>query len=131
MIGRAIEKLDPPAGAMLMIENVGNLVCPALFDLGERRKVVIMSVTEGEDKPIKYPHMFKASDLMILSKTDLLPHVPFDVDACLGHARHVNPDIRILQLSVTGGVGLPGWYDWLRTQGRLASDRPSSLASPG
>ena len=108
-----------------MIENVGNLVCPALFDLGERAKVVIASVTEGDDKPIKYPHMFRASGLMVLNKIDLLPHVQFDVDRCVGYARQVNPRIEVLQVSATRGDGLDEWYDWLRQQatriGREAS----------
>jgi hydrogenase nickel incorporation protein HypB len=125
MIARALQQLDPPRGSVVMIENVGNLVCPALFDLGERCKVVIASVTEGDDKPIKYPHMFRASGLMILNKMDLLPHVQFDVDRCVGHARQVNPRIGVLQLSATRGEGLDGWYDWLRQQaariGREAS----------
>ena len=87
MIARALQQLDPPGGSVVMIENVGNLVCPALFDLGEWSKVVVASVTEGDDKPIKYPHMFRASGLMVLNKIDLLPHVEFDVDRCIGHAR--------------------------------------------
>jgi hydrogenase nickel incorporation protein HypB len=114
MLNRALKELDPPAGSVVMIENVGNLVCPALFDLGESARVVIMSVTEGEDKPLKYPHMFRAADLMILSKADLLPHLEFDVAACLGHARRVNPKLEVLQLSATRGAGLDDWYEWLR-----------------
>ena len=97
-----------------MIENVGNLVCPALFDLGELAKVVIVSVTEGDDKPIKYPHMFRASQLMILNKIDLLPYVPFDVEKCIAFARQVNPRIHIIQLSATRGDHLEDWYAWLR-----------------
>ncbi|MBB3063422.1 hydrogenase nickel incorporation protein HypB [Microbulbifer rhizosphaerae] len=116
MIEGALNELEPPEGSLLMIENVGNLVCPALFDLGEHAKVVVLSVTEGEDKPLKYPHMFRAASLMILNKTDLLPHVDFDLDACIGYARRVNPHIDVLQLSATGGYGLKDWYDWL--QGR-------------
>jgi hydrogenase nickel incorporation protein HypB len=99
-----------------MVENVGNLVCPALFDLGEQAKVVILSVTEGADKPLKYPHMFRASSLMIISKIDLLPYVDFDVDACIAFARRINPDIEVLQLSATRGEGLTHWYAWLRRQ---------------
>jgi hydrogenase nickel incorporation protein HypB len=114
MIARALPQLDPPAGSVVMIENVGNLVCPALFDLGERSKVVIASVTEGDDKPIKYPHMFRASGLMVLNKIDLLPYVRFDVERCIGHAREVNPRIDVLKVSATTGDGLDGWYDWLR-----------------
>lgn len=116
MLAGALKQLDPPMDSLVMIENVGNLVCPALFDLGERHKVVILSVTEGADKPLKYPHMFRASRLMILNKVDLLPHVDFDVDACLDFARRVNPDIEVLQLSATTGQGLDVWYAWLRTQ---------------
>src|ERR1700720_1196719 len=91
MIADALKRLKPPAGSVLMIENVGNLVCPALFDLGESAKVVIVSVTEGEDKPLKYPHMFRAADLMIMSKADLLPHLEFDLDLAIANARKVNP----------------------------------------
>ena len=118
MLARGIEQLQPPADSMLMIENVGNLVCPALFDLGEHAKVAILSVTEGEDKPLKYPHMFRASSLMIINKTDLLPHVNFSVERCIEYARQVNPDIEVLQLSATKGDGLEGWYDWLRATAR-------------
>ena len=116
MLERALTALSPPSGSLVMIENVGNLVCPALFDLGERAKVVILSVTEGEDKPIKYPHMFRAARLLILSKTDLLPHLRFDVEACLAHARAVNPAIHVIRLSAESGEGLPSWYDWLRAE---------------
>ena len=116
MIGGALKALSPPQGSLVMIENVGNLVCPALFDLGERQKVVILSVTEGEDKPIKYPHMFRAAGLMILNKIDLLPHLDFDVRRCLAYARTVNPGIECLQLSATTGAGLDPWLDWLRRQ---------------
>jgi hydrogenase nickel incorporation protein HypB len=101
MVRRAIDELAPPRGALLAIENVGNLVCPALFDLGERLKVVLASVTEGDDKPIKYPHMFRASDVMVLNKVDLLPHVAFDVDRCIELAKYVNPRIRVFQVSAT------------------------------
>jgi hydrogenase nickel incorporation protein HypB len=118
MLNRALKELDPPAGSVVMIENVGNLVCPALFDLGESARVVIMSVTEGEDKPLKYPHMFRAADLMILSKADLLPHLEFDVAACLEHAHRVNPKLEVLQLSATRSFGLDSWYTWLRRRGR-------------
>ena len=121
MLARALKELDPPMHSLVMIENVGNLVCPALFDLGEHAKVVIFSVTEGADKPLKYPHMFRASSLMILSKMDLLPHVDFDVSACIAHARRVNPDIEVLQVSATTGEGLEDWYTWLRA--RLATCR--------
>jgi hydrogenase nickel incorporation protein HypB len=116
MVAAALRKMSPPAASLLMIENVGNLVCPALFNLGERGKVVIMSVTEGEDKPIKYPHMFRASDLMVLNKIDLLPHVRFDVERCVASARQVNPRLSIVQISATHGDGLGEWYAWLRSQ---------------
>ncbi|MEH2377027.1 hydrogenase nickel incorporation protein HypB [Nostoc sp.] len=113
MIDRGLEQLNPPLNSVVMIENVGNLVCPALFDLGENAKVVILSVTEGEDKPIKYPHMFRASDIMILTKIDLLPYVDFDVQKCIEYAKQVNPQIQIFQVSVTTSTGLESWYAWL------------------
>jgi hydrogenase nickel incorporation protein HypB len=116
MVKRALQELNPSFNSVVMIENVGNLVCPALFDLGENAKVVILSVTEGEDKPIKYPHMFRASDIMILTKIDLLPYVQFDVERCLEYARTVNPRIRIFQVSAITGVGLESWYEWLNSQ---------------
>ena len=112
MVGHALENLQISNG-VLFIENVGNLVCPAGFDLGEAHKVVILSVTEGEDKPIKYPDMFHASDLMILTKTDLLPYLDFDVEKCMQYAQRVNPKIKILQLSAKSGEGLSDWYEWI------------------
>ncbi len=102
---------SPPA--LLFIENVGNLVCPALWDLGEGAKVAILSVTEGDDKPLKYPDMFAAASLLVLNKTDLLPYVDFDVAACIARARRVNPRIEVLQLSAKSGAGLAAWIDWL------------------
>ncbi len=114
MIRRALETLKPPFGSLLMIENVGNLVCPALFDLGEWAKVVVLSVTEGDDKPLKYPHMFRAAILMLVSKIDLAPHVRFDADRCEALAREVNPDIRAIRLSAQSGEGMEAWYAWLR-----------------
>ncbi len=99
--------------SLLFIENVGNLVCPALWDLGEAAKVVLLSVTEGEDKPLKYPDMFAAATLMLINKADLLPHVDFGVERCLAHARRVNPDIEALVVSATSSQGLPDWLDWL------------------
>jgi hydrogenase nickel incorporation protein HypB len=114
MLATGLQQLDPPANSTVLIENVGNLVCPALFDLGEQSRVVIASVTEGDDKPVKYPHMFRQSDVMILNKIDLLPYVPFDVDRCLNYARQVNPHIRVIQVSALRGDGLEEWYDWLR-----------------
>lgn len=114
MVGHAVEALAPGAPGVLFIENVGNLVCPAAFDLGEAHKVVILSVTEGEDKPLKYPDMFHASDLMIVNKTDLLPHVDFDAGRCIEYARRIKPDIEVLQLSATTGDGLDAWIEWIR-----------------
>ncbi|MER2557090.1 MAG: hydrogenase nickel incorporation protein HypB [Candidatus Competibacter denitrificans] len=119
-IGHALERLPLPKGGVLFIENVGNLVCPADFDLGEAAKVVILSVTEGEDKPLKYPNMFAAAKLMLLNKTDLLPHLDFDVAQCLDNARRVNHQLDILQLSARSGEGLEAWLDWVR-QGRHAA----------
>jgi hydrogenase nickel incorporation protein HypB len=116
MVQRGYLELNPPSNSILAIENVGNLVCPALFDLGEKAKVAILSVTEGEDKPIKYPHMFRASKVMILTKIDLLPYLQFDVNRCLEYARKVNPQIQIFQVSATTGTGLNEWYEWLETQ---------------
>jgi hydrogenase nickel incorporation protein HypB len=116
MISRALPLLDPPAGSIVMIENVGNLVCPALFDLGEQARVVIASVTEGDDKPLKYPHMFRGSHLVLLNKIDLLPYVPFDVSRFEDAVRQVNANLRVMQVSATRGDGLLEWYAWLRQQ---------------
>ena len=116
MIGHAMESLQPADNSLLFIENVGNLVCPAAFDLGEAHKVAILSVTEGEDKPLKYPDMFHAADLMILNKTDLLPYLDFDVNKCIEFARRVNPDIEVLQLSAKSGEGMDAWYQWIRSR---------------
>ncbi|MBF2065936.1 MAG: hydrogenase nickel incorporation protein HypB [Calothrix sp. C42_A2020_038] len=113
MIEKGLQQLNPPLNSVVMIENVGNLVCPALFDLGENAKVVILSVTEGEDKPIKYPHMFRASQVMIITKLDLLPYVQFDIQKCINYARQVNPQIQVFQLSAQTGEGLNDWYKWL------------------
>ena len=120
MVGHALESLKPDDGDVLFIENVGNLVCPAAFDLGEAHKVAILSVTEGEDKPIKYPDMFHASDLMLLNKVDLLPHLNFDVEKCIEYARRVNPGIKVLQLSATSGEGMEQWYQWIRATRQVA-----------
>lgn len=111
-----VPETQPPLGALLFIENVGNLVCPALWDLGEAAKVLILSVTEGEDKPLKYPDMFAAASLLLINKTDLLPFVDFDMARCITHARHVNPDITVLQISATLGTGLQDWLNWLLQQ---------------
>lgn len=113
MIKTALDTLEPEEKSILFIENVGNLVCPAAFDLGEECKVVVLSVTEGEDKPIKYPDMFKASKVMLLNKIDLLPYVNFDVDKCKEYARRVNPDIEIIELSSTKDIGFEQWTNWL------------------
>jgi hydrogenase nickel incorporation protein HypB len=116
MVARGLQQLEPASNSVVLIENVGNLVCPALFDLGERAKVAIVSVTEGDDKPLKYPHMFRASEVMILNKIDLLPYVPFDVGRCLEYVHQVNPAIRVLQVSALRGDGLADWYAWIRAQ---------------
>jgi hydrogenase nickel incorporation protein HypB len=121
MVGHALDALAPDNGGVLFIENVGNLVCPAAFDLGEAHKVVILSVTEGEDKPIKYPDMFHAADLMLLNKIDLLPYLQFDVDKCIDYARRVNPSIKVLQVSASSGEGMDGWYRWIRATQTLAA----------
>ena len=113
MVHRAIHDLDPPEDSLLVIENVGNLVCPALFDLGEDAKVVVISVTEGDDKPLKYPHMFRAADLVVVNKTDLLPYVDFDVDALTARARSLQPDVEVLPLSVRTGERFDDWLEWL------------------
>jgi hydrogenase nickel incorporation protein HypB len=113
MIGHALERLVVPEQGVLFIENVGNLVCPAGFDLGEAHKVVILSVTEGEDKPLKYPDMFRAADVMLLNKTDLLPHVSFDAARCVEYAQRVNPALRIIQTSATAQGGLDAWIEWI------------------
>jgi hydrogenase nickel incorporation protein HypB len=118
MVGHAITELDPKQGAVLFIENVGNLVCPAAFDLGEAHKVVILSVTEGEDKPLKYPDMFHAADIMLINKIDLLPYLDFDVQRCIEAALRVNPGLQILQISSRSGEGLQAWYEWLRLSRR-------------
>ncbi len=112
----ALEELSPEPESLLFIENVGNLVCPALFDLGEAHKVVILSTPEGDDKPIKYPHMFAAADLMILNKIDLLPYLPFDVERCLTYARRVNPRIDFIQLSASTGEGMESWIEWIQRE---------------
>jgi hydrogenase nickel incorporation protein HypB len=121
MVGHALESLKPLNGSVLFIENVGNLVCPSAFDLGEAHKVVILSVTEGEDKPLKYPDMFHAADLMLLHKTDLLPHVRFDVSRCIEYARRINPGIKVLQLSSYTGDGMENWIKWVKASQLVAS----------
>jgi hydrogenase nickel incorporation protein HypB len=113
MIMHGTENFDLDALDLLLIENVGNLVCPAAFDLGEHHKVVVLSVTEGEDKPLKYPQMFHNSTVMLLNKTDLLPHTDFDVEQCKEYARRVNPGIIIFEVSARSGAGMEEWYQWL------------------
>jgi hydrogenase nickel incorporation protein HypB len=124
MVGHALERLNLPDDSLLMIENVGNLVCPAAFDLGEAHKVVILSVTEGEDKPLKYPDMFNAADLMLLNKIDLLPYLSFDVAKCIEYARRVNPKLHVIQVSATSGAGMDEWLGWLQAgQARAKAGR--------
>jgi hydrogenase nickel incorporation protein HypB len=113
MVGHALETLDPAAGSALFIENVGNLVCPAAFDLGEARRVVVLSVTEGEDKPLKYPDMFATADLMLLNKADLLPHIDFDVGQCLANALRINPNLQTLIVSARSGEGVAAFAAWI------------------
>ena len=120
MVERALERLQPQDDTVLFIENVGNLVCPAAFDLGEAYKVVVLSVTEGEDKPLKYPDMFRAASVMLLNKVDLLPYVDFAVDRCIEYARRVNPSIEVMQVSATKGDGMERWIDWIRLQAVIA-----------
>lgn len=120
-VGHALESLQPAAQSLLCIENVGNLVCPAAFDLGEAHKVVVLSVTEGEDKPLKYPDMFHAADLLLLNKIDLLPHVDFDVAQCIAYARQVNPRIKVLQVSAKTGEGMDNWLRWLKANLELSA----------
>ncbi len=125
MVGHAIETLDPEPNSALFIENVGNLVCPAGFDLGEAHKVVVLSVTEGEDKPLKYPDMFVAADLMLLNKSDLLPHLDFDVGLCLANALRINPRLQTLVVSAKTGEGLAAFVAWIEAS---AARRAAALA---
>jgi hydrogenase nickel incorporation protein HypB len=115
MLGRALAELRPARGSLVFVENVGNLVCPALFDLGEAAKVVVASVTEGEYKPLKYPYMFSVADLVVINKIDLLPYVDVRLETLAGHCRSLNPHVRVLPLSVTTGEGMGAWRDWLLT----------------
>lgn len=116
MLARALELLQPGKGSLLVIENVGNLVCPALFDLGEKARVVIFSVTEGEDKPLKYPHMFSTASVLLLSKVDLLPHLRVNLSLMIDNALAINPQLKIFPVSAYTGEGLDAWYGWLRDQ---------------
>lgn len=129
MVGHALDQLPLDRGGLLFIENVGNLVCPAAFDLGEAHKVVVLSVTEGEDKPLKYPDMFARADLMLLNKADLLPYIDFDTDACIAFARRINPRIEILTVSARTGAGLPAFYRWLGAHAGLAAPPVAPLAA--
>jgi hydrogenase nickel incorporation protein HypB len=139
MVGQAMQRMDLQDDSLLLIENVGNLVCPAGFDLGEAHKVVILSVTEGEDKPLKYPDMFRASDLMLLNKCDLLPYLTFDAELAIEYARRVNPDIQVIRISATSGEGMPEWLDWIAagcrnaaaTKPRAATQIPSPVSGRG
>ncbi len=121
MIARGLNELSPPKGSLVIIENVGNLVCPALFDLGETAKVAILSVTEGDDKPAKYPHMFRAADLVLINKVDLLPHVDFRVGTAVKHALEVNPRAEVMTISARTGEGVADWYAWLASRRGAAS----------
>jgi len=114
MVGQAMQQLGLQDDSLLLIENVGNLVCPASFDLGEAHKVVILSVTEGEDKPLKYPDMFRAADLMLLNKCDLLPYLTFDADLAIEYAHRVNPGLRVIRISATSEEGIPEWLEWIK-----------------
>ncbi len=115
MVGHAMARLQPAERSLFLIENVGNLVCPAAFDLGEHHKVVILSVTEGEDKPLKYPDMFAAADLMLLNKCDLLPYLAYDADLAIANARRVNPQLEVIRISATSGDGLADWLAWIES----------------
>jgi hydrogenase nickel incorporation protein HypB len=121
MVDRGLREVAPLPGSVVMIENVGNLVCPALFDLGEQAKVLVASVTEGDDKPVKYPYMFRASDLVLLNKVDLLPHVPFSVERFQATARQVNPRVRVIETSALQGEGMEHWYQWVRERVRIGT----------
>jgi hydrogenase nickel incorporation protein HypB len=116
MVMHALQGMKPHADSVLFIENVGNLVCPAMFDLGEQERVVIMSVTEGDDKPIKYPDMFHSSTLCIINKTDLLPYVTFDIQKARAFIQQVKHDLPVIEVSCTSGEGLSQWYEWLKSK---------------
>jgi len=139
MVARGIAELNPHNDSVLMIENVGNLVCPAAFDLGETHKVVVLSVTEGEDKPLKYPDMFAAAGLMLVNKCDLLPYVSFDIDRAVDYARRINPGIRVIRTSATSGEGMDEWLAWIALEraglpppeAEAASDKAPPDSDPG
>jgi len=128
MVGHALESLRPTGEGVLFVENVGNLVCPAAFDLGEAHKVVIVSTTEGEDKPLKYPDMFAASDLMLVNKVDLLPYLDFNVERCIEYSRRVNPAIGVMLVSATTGEGIAPWLDWVAAGIERASNAKRGAA---
>ena len=130
MVGHAFSDLSLQDGGVIFIENVGNLVCPAAFDLGEAFKVVILSVTEGDDKPLKYPDMFAAADLMVLSKIDLLPHVDFDADKAVERALRINPDLHVIRVSARDGTGVQVWCDWIEDQVKHTHDHRALPISP-
>lgn len=123
MVFDAVKQLAPTDKSILMIENVGNLVCPSMFDLGERHRVVILSITEGEDKPLKYPDMFHSSDICLINKIDLLPHLNFDLNKLKDYARQVNPDLQFFEVSATTGEGMQHWYDWLKNARKSVQDQ--------
>jgi hydrogenase nickel incorporation protein HypB len=127
-VEHALSHLAPADDSVLFIENVGNLVCPSAFDLGEAHKVVVLSVTEGEDKPLKYPDMFAAASLMLLNKVDLLPYLDFDVQKAIDAARRINPAIAVLQVSATRGIGMDAWLDWIRAGAKAAAGHRAELA---
>jgi len=129
MVGHALQQLSLQDNSLLFIENVGNLVCPSSFDLGEAHKVVILSVTEGEDKPLKYPDMFHAADLMLLNKCDLLPYLNFDVNLAIDYAHRINPALSVLQISATQGNGIAAWMDWIEA-GCRKRQLPSNYCNP-
>lgn len=130
MVGHAMEKLDLQDNSVLFVENVGNLVCPAGFDLGEAHKVVILSVTEGEDKPLKYPDMFHAADLMLLNKCDLLPYLSFDVERTIEYAQRINPALQIFQISATQGTGMQDWIDWIKAGHHRTVTTQKAISQP-
>ncbi|NJO67546.1 MAG: hydrogenase nickel incorporation protein HypB [Rhodospirillales bacterium] len=131
MIGHALEELDPSEGAVVFIENVGNLVCPSAFDLGEARKVVLLSVTEGDDKPMKYKDMFAVADVVLVTKIDLLPYVRFDLDRCRAFVKTVNPRADIIEVSPVSGVGLDQWYSWISASRASVRNPEREQTAPG
>ncbi|PTN11164.1 hydrogenase nickel incorporation protein HypB [Nitrosomonas aestuarii] len=130
MVRHAMQQLNLQNNSLLFVENVGNLVCPAGFDLGEAHKVVILSVTEGEDKPLKYPDIFHAADLMLLNKCDLLPYLSFDVERVIEYARRINPALQIIQISAAQGTGMHGWIEWIKAgQLSVRTDKTERVAA--